>query len=251
MKPKVKKIRDLSVIDIGTRYLVIAVDSFGGIGPKEHDIVKLSPDRWAVALLRVPLLEVISTGAEPILVIDALSVEYEPTGKIVIDALKRELSRLGFKDIPLNGSTEDNIPVTLSGGGIMIVGDVEKEDFWPGKSKRESNVFVIGVPKSGPDEEVNLWGDPEIPDILDIMKLRNLNGVYDILPVGSHGILYEAEQLAKSASLKLKLKTKTNFLLDLKKSAGPSTCLVFSTILDEAVLKSKIRAPLYKLGILK
>ncbi len=243
---KVFKVRDLSLLDIGDRYVVIAVDSFGGIGPKEHDVVKFSPEDWAVALLRVPLMEVIATGARPILVIDALGVEYDPTGKMVIDSLKRELARIGYSDVPMNGSTEDNIPVNASAAGIVVLGEVEKEKFYPGSSHIGDSLFVVGIPKSGPDEEVDLKNDTEIPDILDLIKFREMEGIHDILPVGSHGILYEAQELAKSAHLKLSLSP--HVAVDIKKSAGPSTCFLISTSLEFDKIKKVTNAPINKIG---
>ncbi len=243
---KVVSVRDLSLIDIGNKYIVISVDSFGGIGPKEHDVVRFPPEEWAIALLRVPLMEVIATGARPILVIDALGVEYEPTGKMVIDALKRELARIGYPDMPMNGSTEDNIPVSSSAAGIVVLGEVEKERFYPGSSHIGDNLFVVGIPKSGPNEEVDLKNDPEIPDILDLMKFREMEGVHDILPVGSHGILYEAQELAKSAHLKLFLSSDVS--VDIKKSAGPSTCFLISTSLEIEKIKKVTGAPINKIG---
>ncbi len=243
---KVLKVRDLSLLDIGDRYVVIAVDSFGGIGPKEHDVVKFSPKDWAVALLRVPLMEVISTGARPILVIDALGVEYDPTGKMVIDSLKRELARIGYSDIPMNGSTEDNIPVSASAAGIVILGEVEKEKFYPGSSRIGDEIFAVGIPKSGPNEEVDLKNDPEIPDIIDLIRIRGMEGIHDILPVGSHGILYESLEIAKSANLKFSLTHKIS--IDIKKSAGPSTCFLVSTSLSIEKLRDATSAPLNKIG---
>ncbi len=244
---KIHKIRDLSVIDIGNeRYIVIAVDSFGGIGPKEHDVVKLSVREWAVALLRVPLMEVIATGASPILVIDALGVEYDPTGKEVIEALREELSRLGYIDLPMNGSTEDNIPVSSSSAGIVVLGAVEKDKFFPGSTKMGDNIFVVGIPKSGPDEEVDLENDPEIPDISELIFLRRQRGVHDILPVGSHGIAYEAGLMGESAGLKPLLFSELP--VDVKKSAGPSTCFILSSSLSIEELKKMVNSPVYLIG---
>ena len=243
----IKKVRDLSLIEIGRDYIVIAVDSFGGIGAKEHDVVKLSIEEWAIAILRVPLMEIIASGAQPILVIDALGVEYEPTGRQVIETLKRELSRLGYDGLPLNGSTEDNIPVSSSAAGIVILGIVSKEDFSPGTTQDEDRAFVVGVPKSGPHERVELGRDPEIPDIKDLITIRGVSGVHDILPVGSHGIAYEAKEMAKSANLNIEFFR--DLPIDLKKSGGPSTCFLVSSYLPREEIEKFTKAPVFEIGV--
>ena len=223
---KVFKIRDLSIIDIGNRYIVIAVDAFGSIGSKRYDVLKVSIDRWATAILRVPLMEVLATGAKPFLLIDALSVEYEPTGKKVIAIIKKELMRIGYPDISLNGSTEDNIPTYASGAGVVVLGEIEKHKFRPGSSQKKDKIFVIGIPKSGPRDIVDIENDPEIPDILDLISIRNFSKIHDILPVGSYGIAHEVGEIAKSAGLDFK--KNQHISLDLHKSAGPATCFLVS-----------------------
>ena len=243
---KVDKIRDLSLIDLGDRYIVIAVDSFGGIGPKINDVVKLSIKEWAIALLRVPLMEIIASGAHPFLVIDALGVEYEPTGRQVIKVLRDELTRLGYPDMDMNGSTEDNIPVTSSAAGIVVLGTVNKDRFYPGTTLCGDGLFLVGVPKSGPNEDIDLRNDPEIPDILDLISLREVEGVHDILPVGSHGILHEASQMADTAKISLSLVP--GIEIDIRKSAGPSTCFLLSSSLSEEEIKRYVNAPVFYLG---
>ncbi len=243
---KIDKIRDLSLIDLEDRYIVIAVDSFGGIGPKVNDVVKLSIREWAIALLRVPLMEVIASGAYPFLVIDALGVEYEPTGRQVVEVLKSELSRLGYLDIHINGSTEDNIPVSSSAAGIVVLGLAEKDRFYPGTTLNGDELFLVGVPKSGPNESINLRDDPEIPDILDLISLRKIDGIHDMLPVGSHGVLYEALQMADTAKLSLSLAF--DIQIDIKKSAGPSTCFLLSSLLPKEEIERYVTAPVFQLG---
>lgn len=246
---EVFKVRDLSLIDTGESYIVIAVDSFGGIGPKECDVVKLPVGKWGRAILRVPIMEVIASGAEPILVIDALGVEYDPMGKEVIIAIREELSRLGYKDIPITGSTEDNVPVKSSAAGVVVIGEASKGKFYPGTSKEGDNLFVVGIPKVGKEIKEDLLEDQEIPDILDLILLRGLIGVHDILPVGSRGILYEAYEMAKNSHLNLILLD--NVSIDLRKSAGPSTCFLVSTSLTKREIVGMVKPPVTLIGKLE
>lgn len=243
---KVFKIRDLSIIDIGNKYMVIAVDAFGGIGSKRYDVLKVSINQWATAILRVPIMEILATGAEPFLLIDALSVEYKPTGEEVVAIIKKELMRIGYPDISLNGSTEDNIPTYASGAGVVVLGEIEKRKFRPGSSQKKDKIFVIGIPKSGPKDVVDIENDSEIPDILDLIFLRNFSNIHDILPVGSCGIAHEVIEIAKSAGLDFR---EERFLsLDLHKSAGPATCFLVSGPEDITEHLKKLSVPVTVIG---
>lgn len=68
--------------------------------------------------------------------------------------------------------------------------------------------------------------DPEIVQVTDLQKLLEVLGIHDVIPVGSKGILKEAQLLASNNNSKLLINQSCS--LDLNKSAGPSTCLVFS-----------------------
>lgn len=70
----------------------------------------------------------------------------------------------------------------------------------------------MGIPKVG--GEINIYDDKEIVDYEDIKILLENPKVYEIVPVGSKGILYEGEVLAKNNNLKLKLKE--NISIDIK-----------------------------------
>ena len=80
----------------------------------------------------------------------------------------------------------------------------------------------VGIPKLG--KEINIYDDKEIVDYVDIKILLENPKVYEIVPVGSKGILYEGEVLAKNNNLKLKLEE--NIPIDIKKSNGPATTVI-------------------------
>ncbi|NLN15929.1 MAG: alpha-ribazole-5-phosphate synthase, partial [Firmicutes bacterium] len=82
MVPKVRQLRDVTVIDMADgSLLVVACDSLGAIGSKENDLVKVPGYVVGRMTSRVALLEVMSTGARPLVLINALAVEMTPTGE--------------------------------------------------------------------------------------------------------------------------------------------------------------------------
>jgi hypothetical protein len=52
--------------------------------------------------------------------------------------------------------------------------------------------------------------------------------VHEIIPVGSHGIIAEATTLASMVGCKVRLSRKVPDNLDLNKSAGPATVLIYT-----------------------
>ncbi|KLO22962.1 selenophosphate synthase [Marinitoga sp. 1197] len=217
---KIKKFRDLSIIELDKKKeIVIACDSSGAIGNKEKDIVKVPPEIVGYFGAHVALSEIIAYGAYPIAIVNTLSVEMNNTGKKILEGIKKAVKPLKLDmDKIITGSTEENFPVIQTGMGITVIGI----------KKRNINfltvsgdiALVIGIPKVG--EEV--VGSKDILTISELLKLRNLNFIHEILPVGSKGLLYEANEIAKTENLNFILSK--NIVLDVYKSAGPATCAI-------------------------
>jgi hypothetical protein len=246
-----KKVRDLTLIDRNEeQYIVVACDSDGGIGSKLHDTVKVEDHVIGAFAVRVPLFEIIASGAEPFLVIDCLSVEMKGTGSKIIEAIKAYCKPAGLtEDIQFTGSTEDNVTTVQTGIGITVLGLADKKKFWPGVSKAGDTVLCVGVPKSAPRFQVGLE-DPEIVTLQELMELRRLPFAGDILPVGYRGVAYEADQLAASAFLQFVPDGSVPF--DPFRSAGPSTCVILSVPPEYARdVTAAMSAPVYAIGYLK
>ncbi|MGM0436906.1 MAG: AIR synthase related protein [Bacillota bacterium] len=224
--------RDISIVDIGSnRSLVIACDVSGGIGPKIRDKIEVSGEMVGHYTTRVALMEVLAVGAEPISIIDTLSVEYNPTGKSIIKGIEKALEEVKFDKKMINGSTEDNIETDETGVGITVIGIIEKEKLKISCTKKGNILVSIGLPLVGKE----VLECPEMrADIFDLQKLKEKKYINEIMVVGSKGIKYEAELIAEMSDLKVSYKQGLN--LDIEKSAGPATVILVS-LAQENLLK--------------
>jgi len=227
LRERLSQRRDLTLVRLaGSFYLVIACDSDGGIGPKPNDTVPAPPELLGRFAARVPLMEIVASGACSLVLVDTLSVEMEPTGRQIIEGVKIEASLAGMVgENVVTGSTEDNVPTTATGIGVTVIGIAEESQLRQGKSEPGDIIVCVGVPKSAPHDTVTI-DDPEIADIPTAISISHMPYVHDILPVGSKGIYYEASQMTKSAHLEFELSSECK--LDTAKSAGPSTCILAS-----------------------
>ena len=94
-----------------------------------------------------------------------------------------------------------------------------------------------------------LEGDKEriIADMRDLLKLLEFDFVHEIISVGSEGIIHEINVLAKSSNLDYKVDSHSS--IDLNKSAGPASVVLFTlprSKLNE--IRKNIKKPLRELG---
>lgn len=222
---RIDKIRDLTLIKLTEdKNLIVACDSCGGIGSKPKDVLKVPAFIVGKLTARVALMEVLCTGAEIVTITDAVCNEMEPTGREIIRGIKEELKEARIDNGILNGSTEENFPTKATGLGITTVGIVGNDKMKVNNIKKDCLVISIGIPKVG--KEINIEGyDEEIANYNHIYSLLKEEEVYEIVPVGSKGILYEAEELAKSNNYKFYLK-EDKVSIDIRKTAGPATVII-------------------------
>jgi len=213
--------RDASFIKlIEDIYLVVACDSCGAVGEKSLDVVKVPPYIVGRFTSRVALMETFSVGACPKALTAAICNEPNPTGEGMLAGIKDELDEVCL-DVPIVISTEKNMETSQTGLGITVVGICKENELRVNATQPKDKLYCLGKPKVG--NEVFL-DDPEIASTLLIKKLLEAPNVHDIVPVGSKGIKNEAEMLA--SSLELNLKWKENLPVDIKKTAGPATCVL-------------------------
>ena len=241
--------RDVEVVSINnTQYLVASCDSCGAIGMKELDAHKVSWFITGKLTTRVALLEVMSVGAVPQMLTIAISNEPYPTGDELLKGVNDELESAELRTLPTAISTEKNMPTKQTALGISAVGVAEKHKLRIGTARPGDSVYCLGFPKVGP--ELLNPKDPEIVDVKAIQLLLELPSIHDIIPVGSRGIRGEADQLA--LTVKNRLRLDPTCTLDLEKSAGPSTCLIFASSSSFALLKQGFSVlpnlPLIRIG---
>ncbi|MFC6169964.1 hypothetical protein [Loigolactobacillus jiayinensis] len=213
--------RDLTLLPLSaTEQLVIACDSSAGIGAKQADMVSVPTEVMSAYCLRVPLLELLCFGAQPLLVVDTVGNEMQPTGERVIAGLRQELAKAALADLPLNGSTEDNMTTVTTSVGVTVIG---KRGIKPRTQYSELMVYRLGTPYVGQQVVAHL---DTIFAYNEVRQLVQQVGVVDLLPVGSKGIRYELEQMATTQRLTPQLLVADQPILE--QSAGPATVLLIA-----------------------
>ena len=181
-----EKVRDVTLIPlVGDVKLVIACDSNASIGEKKNDYYKNAYEEVAVSAMKVPLMEVLATGAVPVVVVDNLCMEMEGAGKRIISIMRRQLEEAGLSNVQLTGSTEDNMPTTQSGFGVTAIGLLQMQDCRIASTRRGDRVVCVGVPRSGVKNERYSEYDRDTAKISTVCRLAGLPYVHEILPVGS------------------------------------------------------------------
>lgn len=244
----VKTGRDVLIFEFeDERFIVVGSDSAGGIGPKPLDKVQVDGYTLGKFTARVALMEVLSTGAKPVCLVDTLSVEPEPTGNEIIRGIRDEAYVAGLDpSLAVTGSSEKNIPVEQTGIGVTVVGMTRKELLRIELSKPDDVVVSIGTPCVG-NEVVPAERELRIADISDLLKLLEADFIHEVIPVGSEGIAYEAGVMAKGSSLVFRVAA--HIEVDVKKSAGPATVILASipsSRLDE--LRCTVSKPINIVG---
>lgn len=237
----IKEYRDLSILPISKgKSLVIACDSSAGIGKKEHDVVEIDPAITAAFCLRVPLMELLCYGAEPIAVIDLIGNEYAPTGERMLKGIREELARAELSNITLNGSTEENMFTKTTSVGITVVAETKagKENF---QMQQACSLLQLGQPYVGEQVVKNRETIFSYPLV---KALRSEPGVIDMLPVGSKGIRYEAELMAKDSEFQIHFSEVEN----LDCSAGPATVILIAVKSEQEADITSRYSELKKIG---
>ncbi len=244
------KYRDLDLIQVDEdQFLAIACDSCGGIGSKPLDTVHAPAQIVARLTVRVVLMELLSSGAVPIALTAAICSEPDPTGEALLEGIRAALAEAGWPELPLTISTEKNIPTQQTGLGMTAVGRLRKEVFESRKSKIGCRVYAAGLPKVGQE----LADDQsQIADFTTLRQLLNAPEVVEIWPVGSRGILAEGQDLAVTAGGRLQLSPDCASALDLYKSAGTCTTLLFTCPPGTEPLELPlINVPCFEIGFIE
>ncbi len=213
---------DVSILKIPTGHaIVVSSTSSGGIGPKPMDKLKTDGRLVGKFLARVALMDVAATGAFPLLLSVTLGVEKEPTGREILEGVRREAEVLGLEaGQVLLENTEENFETVQTGVGLTVVGLVNEGDLRLGKTLPGDLLVAVGKPRVG-DEVILAEAKGEVADLKSVMWLSQKKYVHDIVPVGTFGIAHEAQMMAQAVGRQLRLVPGSG--LDLEKSAGPAT----------------------------
>jgi hypothetical protein len=224
--------RDLRIFQFTpSDVMVIGCDSSGAIGPKPLDRLKVDGYIVGKFAARVALMEVISTGAQPLCVVDNLSVELNPTGLEILRGVREEAVQAGLDPkLAVTGSAEKNFPSDQTGVGVTVIGICGKDKLRIGTAQTGDSLVVVGSPAVGAEV---LPGEQKgsNTNILDLQKLLGLEFVHEVIPVGSEGIQREIKVLTESLGLKFEANKSCAVRLD--KSAGPATALLASLPADK------------------
>jgi hypothetical protein len=203
-----------------TEELVIAADCSGGIGLKEADIVKVPYETVSYYGARVALMEVMSVGADPIAVV-LQNFVHDKAWNHLVEGIHRALKELHLS-IPITGSSESNFLLLQSAASVTVIGKVNKKDKRIGITPQGAKFAVLGEPLVGDD--VMRRQDRVLP--LEMFhKLLKLPGIYELVPIGSKGILHELELLLKINGFESK---KVFCPLPMHVSSGPATSILIS-----------------------
>ena len=239
---------DVSIMKLPTGHaIVVGASSSGGVGPKPMDNLKIGGWILGKFLARVASMDVASTGAFPISASVTLGVEKEPTGNEILEGIRKEIRVLGLEpNQVMKENTEENFETIQTGAGITVVGLANEDELRIGKTVPGDLVVAIGKPKVR-EEVIPAEARNEIANIKDVTALTKKRFIHDIVPVGSFGIIHEAQTLAYSIGRQLKIRENTE--LDLNKSAGPAT-VVLTTVDKEGLdeLAYFIRKPINVVG---
>ncbi|WP_027408636.1 AIR synthase related protein [Anoxybacteroides tepidamans] len=213
--------RDVLFLPLGeNEELVIAADGSAAIGLKEADIVCAPYETVAYFAARVALMEAMCVGAEPIAVV-LQNFNGDEAWNALCAGVRQALSELQFT-LPLVGSSESNFPTLQSALGVTVIGKVRTKRKRMAITPKDAQFAVIGEPLVGDD--VLKRHDRALPLSL-FRRLLSIEGIFELVPIGSKGIAYELQQLFEDNRMEAAPFASP---LPLHVSSGPATSLLIS-----------------------
>lgn len=139
-----------------------------------------------------------------------------------MDGIRAELSDAGYPDLPLGGSSEENMTTGMTALGITLLGECDTPA-WR-LARPGDGIYLVGTPRMG--AEVLAHAD-EVMSAQRLRRLRARPEVGEILPCGSRGAAWELQVLAREIGLRVQLHPEISPLL-FTHSAGPATCAIIT-----------------------
>lgn len=215
--------RDVQILPFNEKEsIVIAADNSGGIGLKEQDVVKVDYATVAQFSFRVACMECMAAGAIPFSVVLQNFCGENAWSKLVAGIRKGMEEVHLLEELAITGSTESNFTLNQSVVGLTVLGKKNNDN--ESLCIKNNRVGVIGSPLVG--NEVMEEQEKIAP--LSLFYALAMKKKYNLLPVGSKGILAELSVLLGKTEQR-----KIHCVLDMHKSAGPSTCFLIEYDAEE------------------
>lgn len=243
----VQRIRDLLIVNCGSYQLVVACDSNASVGNKPRDHLAWPPRDTGFVASKVPLMEVIAAGAEPLILINNLCVEINPTGLEILRGIEDACKTLRRAPI-ITGSDETNMPTVQTGVGVTVIGVAAADALRLGGSRAGDKVYAVGAPL-GPVKGEDAFYEETAWNVFSLKTLSSLlemPSVHEVLPVGSKGLAYEFAQLAKVAGLSMAVAK--DVAIDMQRSGGANAVALVSAAGDAPFPPSIGTVPVTCLG---
>lgn len=220
--PRLARCRDLVYWRDGDSIYVLASDSNAGIGGLPGDTLAKDPIEVGYSAAKVPLMEVVAAGAKPFLLTNSLGGPLDDYGRQILAGIRAALAEVDA-DVTVTGSDETNIPTRQTAVGVAVLGRARPAEIRWGGTQQGDAVVAVGHPRDGL-RHLYAEGDADVANLADLFAASRIAGVHELLPVGSKGVRYEAQQLAAGVGCRLVLLA--GHSLDLDASAGASTCFL-------------------------
>ncbi len=214
------KRKDLTYLNIGGEILVIATDSCGGIGLKENDVLNAPNQIVGSFTTRVVLFELLCAKAKILTIVNNICNEMNSTGIEIIEGIASELNNLNISRDIITGSTEENMPTTMTALGVVGIGKCKSLPYKP--CNTGDFLLLLGEPKVG--GEIDFANYSNVVSYEDLKLLLDFEGTLEASPVGSKGVAFESHLLGNINNKSVALYE--NLGIDFNKSGGPSTCVV-------------------------
>ncbi|WP_297988053.1 ATPase [Anoxybacillus sp.] len=195
--------------------LVFAADCSGGIGLKQHDVVQVPYDVVGYYGARVALMELMSIGAIPKAFI-MQNFASDDVWETLTAGIQQAMEELQLS-LPIVGSSESNMPLMQSAVGFVVAGTVTIDRKKIGVTPGDACWAVIGEPLVG---EAVMKRKHRVLPLALFRELLQLDGVYEMIPIGSKGIHHEWKLVCGDRPI--------HCSLPLHASAGPATCVLMS-----------------------
>lgn len=246
----VGRIRDLLYLKISSELvLVISADSNAAVGSKPNDVLPFSPEATGRSVTQVAIMEVLAVGARPVIIVDNLCVEMEPTGKRILAGVEAAASELA-DPVVITGSDETNMPTTQTGVGVTVIAVAAPDDLLIGKCRSGDVIVVVGVPVGGPTHLYDEFEALGFAGVGTLSAAVATGVVHEVLPVGSRGVGYELRELARTSGL-VAVETSPSPVAQTN-SGGASTCFLAAVApADLALFRSRIDRPVHVVATLE